>query len=285
MLTDRPAEGPDVTPVLAAVIVPGSGHEVVPFVRQWVAAVVAMAGCAGDDLELAAAELVTNAVRHTRSGKAGGEVTVIVAAGPVGAVLHVHDQGATSGQVPHMKTQRTAAFRQSGRGLRIVDAISVHWAARDSASCPQAPPDDPAVTVGGRCVWCHIRCRPTAPAAACKVPQPRPASPAEVLRPCCPPLLTWTDEGLSLAVTSLCIRQAGRRLGVRQVIAHAVHAVDRVPGGRPPVPAGAAGESAGSGPPASLWQADDDTPLCFLRAARPLPAQKEASRGISPRGR
>jgi anti-sigma regulatory factor (Ser/Thr protein kinase) len=139
-----------------AAVVPGAG-DYVPFVRRWVAALAALAGCPGDELELAAAELFTNAVTHSRSGHAGGEATVIVAAGPGEAVLHVHDQGAANGQVPHVKAHRPGGLRQSGRGLRIVEAVSVHWAARPAACCPQSPPDDPAVTAGGCCVWCRIR--------------------------------------------------------------------------------------------------------------------------------
>jgi anti-sigma regulatory factor (Ser/Thr protein kinase) len=155
-LAVRPAPGAEVTSALAAVTVPGGG-EYVRFVRQWVGALPATAGYPGGELELAAAELFTNAARHSRSGEAGGEATVIVAAGPGGAVVHVHDQGADGGRVPHVKAQRAGGLAESGRGLRIVAAISVHWAARPAADCPQAPRDDPAVTAGGCCVWCHIR--------------------------------------------------------------------------------------------------------------------------------
>ena len=140
---------------LAAAVMPGSG-DYVPFVRQWVGALPAITGYPGGELELAVAELFTNAVRHSRSGDTGGEVTVIVATGPAGAVIHVHDQGAGAGQVPHIKAQRAAGLRQSGRGLCIIEAISVQWAAGPAACCPQAPPDDPAVAAGGCCVWCHI---------------------------------------------------------------------------------------------------------------------------------
>ena len=154
-LAIKPVPGASVAPVLAVAVMPGSGA-CVPFVRQWVRAVAALAGCAGDELELAVAELVTNAVRHSRSGGAGGVVTVIVAAGPGAAVLHVHDQGTATGQVPHIKTGRAARLRQSGRGLRLVAAICEHWAAGPAAHCPQAPPGDPAVTAGGYCVCCHI---------------------------------------------------------------------------------------------------------------------------------
>ncbi len=149
----RPARAPVIAPT--AVVMPGSG-DYVPVVRQWIGALPATAGYPGGELELAAAELFTNAVRHSRSGDTGGQATVIVATGARGAVIHVHDQGAGAGQVPHIKAQRAAGLRQSGRGLHIIEAISVHWAAGPAARCPQAPPDDPAVAAGGCCVWCHI---------------------------------------------------------------------------------------------------------------------------------
>jgi anti-sigma regulatory factor (Ser/Thr protein kinase) len=138
-----------------AVVMPGA-RDYVPFVRQWVGALPATVGYPGGELELAAAELFTNAVRHSRSGDTGGQATVIVGAGPRGAVVHVHDQGSGTGQVPHIKTQRAGGLRQSGRGLCIIEAISVQWAAGPAARCPQAPPGDPAVTAGGCCVWCYI---------------------------------------------------------------------------------------------------------------------------------
>src|SRR5215467_9720482 len=99
-LAVKPGRAPVVAP--AAVIVPGSA-EYVPFVRHWVTALAARAGGPGGELEFAVAELLANAVTHTRSGHAGGQVTVIVAAGPGEAVLHVHDLGSHNGQVPHMK--------------------------------------------------------------------------------------------------------------------------------------------------------------------------------------
>src|SRR5215475_289588 len=107
MLNRQPVPGAELSPTLAAAVMPGSS-EYLPFVRQWVAALAATAGCASGELELAAAELYTNAVRHSRSGAAGGEIAVIVSVGPGGASLHVHDQGADGGQEPRMKAQRAA---------------------------------------------------------------------------------------------------------------------------------------------------------------------------------
>ena len=152
-LAVRPDRAPAIT--LAVAVMPGSS-EYVPVVRQWIGALPAAADYPGGELELAAAELFTNAVTHSRSGDTGGQVTVIVATGPAGPVIHVHDQGTDTGQVPHMKAQRGAGMRQSGRGLWIIQAVSAQWGARPAACCPEAPPDDPAGTADGCCVWCHI---------------------------------------------------------------------------------------------------------------------------------
>jgi anti-sigma regulatory factor (Ser/Thr protein kinase) len=237
VLTARPALGAELTPILAAVIVPGSG-EYVPFVRHWAGALAVTVGCPGEDLELAAAELFTNAVTHSRSGDTGGEATVIVAAAPGEAILHVHDQGGHNGQVPRMKARRAARSQESGRGLLIVEAISLHWAAGPAACCAQALPDDPAVTADGCCIWCHIR---SGTAPACNTPEPQRGSPADATQACCPPLLTWAGPGVSLTTSPLRIRQAGRRLQVRQVMAHPARADVGAPTGRPPRPCGGGG--------------------------------------------
>ena len=194
MITSPPAG-----PMLAVQVLPGR-LQYAPVARRWVGELTAAAGCAPGDPQLAAAELFANAVRHTRSGTPGGVVTVIVATGPGGAVVHVHDQGADGGQVPYARLGQDAGSAESGRGLRLVAAISVHWASGPAAWCRQAAPGDPAVAAGGCCVCCHV---PSAVAASCavrdaatsKIPRPRPASP-DGAESCCPLLLTWDDAGL-----------------------------------------------------------------------------------------
>lgn len=70
-----------------------------------------------DDLQLIATELVTNAVRHARSG-----VTVTLSATDDRLRVSVAD-GSASLPAPRSSDQRSL----SGRGLRIVDVIATSW--------------------------------------------------------------------------------------------------------------------------------------------------------------
>jgi hypothetical protein len=72
-------------------------------------------------------ELAANAVTHTRSGKPGGLFTVEVAWSPNRARVVVGDQG--SDEIPASKpaTDDDAADVESGRGLLLIDAMSVGW--------------------------------------------------------------------------------------------------------------------------------------------------------------
>jgi anti-sigma regulatory factor (Ser/Thr protein kinase) len=124
--------------------------------HRWVRAlVVASCAVAADDAELAAAELFTNAILHTRSGAPGGKVTIAVTAD---GVIHVHDQG-TDGKPPCAAlaavSQEDGSLPDSGRGLSIVAAICAGWGCMPAARCPAAGPDDPAAQADGCCAWCQ----------------------------------------------------------------------------------------------------------------------------------
>ena len=104
------------------------------------------------DAQLAVSELVANAVIHART-----EVTVRVELLPSGARVHVHDEA------PGLPSPAAlGATAMSGRGLVLVDAVSVRWGVEP----------DPA---GGKTVWFEVD-----PA------QPAPDAPA-------PLLATWLD--------------------------------------------------------------------------------------------
>lgn len=79
-----------------------------------------------DDLELIAAELVTNAIRHTPSGRPGGTFTVTIRRSPRWARLEVADWG--DGQWIAPASDGAAEY---GRGLIIVTALADQfgWAA------------------------------------------------------------------------------------------------------------------------------------------------------------
>ncbi|MEV0402505.1 ATP-binding protein [Actinoallomurus sp. NPDC050550] len=79
-----------------------------------------------DDLVTVGSETVCNAVTHTASGQAGGRVTVVLLA--CGGVyrLEVTDDGA-GGARPCLKTENGG---ESGRGMRIVEALARCWGYR-----------------------------------------------------------------------------------------------------------------------------------------------------------
>lgn len=106
-----------------------------------------------DDLITVVSETVANAVTHTASGLAGGRVTVVLAAGDGVYRLEVADDGAAGGR-PHVKTPhvRDGVGAETGRGMRIVAALSSRWGFRA---------DGPRTVV-----WAEFPATATAPAPA-----------------------------------------------------------------------------------------------------------------------
>jgi anti-sigma regulatory factor (Ser/Thr protein kinase) len=97
-----------------------------------------------DDLELIAAELVTNAIRHTPSGQAGGTFAITILSAPDTARIEVIDLG--SGPVPAEPRPETLCddpLSEDGRGLLIVAALA------DKAGCDR---------IDGRrhCAWAEV---------------------------------------------------------------------------------------------------------------------------------
>ncbi|RAY11786.1 ATP-binding protein [Actinomadura craniellae] len=91
-------------------------------VRRFVACL--LDGCPVlDDVLLAVDELVVNAVRHTKSGQAGGSFTVGVVRDGGGVAVSVADQGG-----PDEPVARDAGpLAESGRGLRTVSLTAASW--------------------------------------------------------------------------------------------------------------------------------------------------------------
>ena len=111
-------------PRLLALALPGI-PESVPVARLRVRAALGLHGLGdfADDAEIITSELVTNAVQH-----AGGNgtqtigVTIIYADSPAAVTIAVSDSS------PHGPIRRdTTAGSEQGRGLQIVEALSVHW--------------------------------------------------------------------------------------------------------------------------------------------------------------
>jgi serine/threonine-protein kinase RsbW len=146
---------------VATWVLPGLAGQV-PGVRRWAQAVAAAWGAAAAEVGLVVSELVTNGIRHTRSGQPGGMVVVAIVGSWDGVTVHVHDLGAHGGQVPRPQSASGdgGGLADGGRGLPIVAAISEQWGTVPAVWCPVWGPGEPAADAGGRCTWCHLAARP-----------------------------------------------------------------------------------------------------------------------------
>ncbi|WP_165950513.1 ATP-binding protein [Actinomadura sp. GC306] len=99
-----------------------------------------------DDLVTVVSETVSNAVTHTASGLAGGEVTVVLSLVDGVYRLEVADDGA-AGARPHVKAEVGA---ESGRGMRIVAALAARWGFRADGPRTVVWAEFPAPAAGGR---------------------------------------------------------------------------------------------------------------------------------------
>jgi hypothetical protein len=104
--------------VLGSLTIPGRAEHV----SQARTFVGALSG-ADDTAALLTSELVTNAVVHTRSGRDGGTVTVVVINVPGSLVVEVVDDG-TAGDGPQVRGDRFAA---QGHGLFLVEQLAADW--------------------------------------------------------------------------------------------------------------------------------------------------------------
>lgn len=106
------------------------GHEPasIGHVRRWAAGATHSTPRYSTDVTLAASELTTNALRHSRSGQQGGRVVVELLTRESYYLLRVTDDGPRPGEehvYPRMRD--TAAEIPGGLGLRLVEAISRGW--------------------------------------------------------------------------------------------------------------------------------------------------------------
>ncbi|WP_165978062.1 ATP-binding protein [Actinomadura darangshiensis] len=110
--------------VVGALTLPGVRRSVA-YARRFLRDMVPEAHPRLDDLVTVGSETVTNAIAHTDSGD-GGRVTVSLLAGGDVYRLEVADDGAGGRRlVPKAET-----CAESGRGLRIVEALSDDWGFR-----------------------------------------------------------------------------------------------------------------------------------------------------------
>ncbi|WP_141583349.1 ATP-binding protein [Actinomadura sp. WMMA1423] len=110
--------------VVGAITLPGV-RQSVGNARRFLRDVLPLGHPGLDDLMTVGSETVCNAILHTASGD-GGWVTVSLLAGEGVHRLEVADDGADGGR-PCVKAEGGA---ESGRGMRIVEALSDRWGYR-----------------------------------------------------------------------------------------------------------------------------------------------------------
>jgi anti-sigma regulatory factor (Ser/Thr protein kinase) len=91
-------------------------------VRAYLRELLDGAGVDLADVDLMASEVVTNAVRHTASGRPGGQVWVAVAATDDAVRVEITDEGGTP-EEPRIPPYPVLA----GRGLLIVHELASRW--------------------------------------------------------------------------------------------------------------------------------------------------------------
>jgi anti-sigma regulatory factor (Ser/Thr protein kinase) len=126
-------------PRLIALALPGIPRSV-PAARRRVRAALGLHGLAGyaDDAEIITSELVTNAVRHARTGP----LALALRLESAGAWLRIEVHDAD----PHEPRQRTpGGLDESGFGLLLIEALAGKWGVRQTA--------------GGKAVWAELDAR------------------------------------------------------------------------------------------------------------------------------
>jgi anti-sigma regulatory factor (Ser/Thr protein kinase) len=108
--------------VLGSITIPGRPEQVRQ-ARAFVTDTVGKLGPVTETAVLLTSELVTNAVRHTRSRAPGGKVALVVLKIAGGVRIEVTDQGCDRG-APVVKPQE---FAPDGHGLLLVETLSEQW--------------------------------------------------------------------------------------------------------------------------------------------------------------
>jgi anti-sigma regulatory factor (Ser/Thr protein kinase) len=126
-MDQRSMDGAAVMPaavVLGSLTVPRRPEQV-SRARAFVAGLAERTGASAtaDTAALLTSELVTNAVLHTGSGTAGGEVTVVVVHVPGGLMIEVIDDGSPD-HGPQVQGDRYASH---GHGLFLVEQLASRW--------------------------------------------------------------------------------------------------------------------------------------------------------------
>jgi anti-sigma regulatory factor (Ser/Thr protein kinase) len=93
--------------------------------------VLARSPSVADDVGLMAGELIANGVQYTHSARPGGSITVLVHDETATLKISVIDCGGTDSkpQIVDLTDEEEALLNTRGRGLRIVDELSLEWGA------------------------------------------------------------------------------------------------------------------------------------------------------------
>ena len=91
--------------------------------RAFVGGVLGPGHPCGDDAALLVSELFGNSVRHSRSGAAGGTVTVAVSAGD--GIVRVEVTDRSGPEAPELRS--AGADAEGGRGLQLVAGLTARW--------------------------------------------------------------------------------------------------------------------------------------------------------------
>jgi anti-sigma regulatory factor (Ser/Thr protein kinase) len=104
--------------------------EQVSLARAFVRQALGDHGPGTDVVVLLTSELVTNSVRHSNSRKPGGTIAVTIAVSGNRIQVEVEDDGGST--VPTLRPGD--GLDENGRGLRLVDAYSLCWDYRQTAT-------------------------------------------------------------------------------------------------------------------------------------------------------
>jgi anti-sigma regulatory factor (Ser/Thr protein kinase) len=108
--------------VLGSLIIPGR-PENVRDARSFAAATLGQLGAVTDTAVLLTSELVTNAIRHSRSRSVGGTVGLVILRVPGGLRIEVTDQGSDVSS-PMVKGD---SYASDGHGLFLVETMAEQW--------------------------------------------------------------------------------------------------------------------------------------------------------------
>jgi serine/threonine-protein kinase RsbW len=125
---EGPAAMPDAR-VLGRITIPGRGEQVRvarTFVGEVLGELAGLDDAVLSNAMLLTSELVTNAIRHSRSGAAGGSVLLVILEASGGIGVEVSDSGSAGG-APVVKED---VYTCEGHGLFLVEAVAGQWGYR-----------------------------------------------------------------------------------------------------------------------------------------------------------